>query len=162
MRITDIMQLQALMRSRDWVSVYAILDDARTRAITTEDIVREIHWRATALKGEQRYSEALDLLRKNAGLFNSQSLVRHEMARILVKIGRDQDAIDELKRTPIEEEMEDFYGLAIDAKFFYLYLLAKGGDPSVKDRLSEIPDDYRYIAIGGTFLTKPDIISLLK
>jgi hypothetical protein len=42
--------------------------------------------------------------------------------------------------------MEKFCGLAIDAKFFYFYLLAKSGDQSVKSRLSEIPDDYPDIA----------------
>jgi hypothetical protein len=162
MRANDIRQLQVLMRSKDWVSVYAMLDEARKKSFTQEDKKDETYWRAAALKGEQRYEEALELLYKNANLFNCQSLLHHELARILVKIGHDQDAIDELKRTPIEEEMEDFYGLAIDAKFFYFYLLAKSGDPSVKDRLSEIPDGYRYIAMGGTFLTKPDIISLLK
>ena len=58
--------------------------------------------------------------------------------------------------------MTSFYGLAIDAKFFYLYLLAKRCDPSVKERLSEIPDDYQHITMDREFLTKPDIMALLE
>ncbi len=67
-----------------------------------------------------------------------------------------------MKQAPFEEEMEDFYGLAIDAKFLYFYLLARSGDRSIKDRLSEIPDDYRHITMDGKFLTKPDILALLN
>ncbi|MGP0057850.1 MAG: tetratricopeptide repeat protein [Beijerinckiaceae bacterium] len=161
MRITDTMQLQALMRSGDWDSVYSMLDDARNRAVTQEDIRQLAYWRSVALTREQRYDEALELLRESADLFNSQSLVQHELACILVTQGRDREALDELKKAPVEEEMEKHYGLAIDAKFFYFYLLAKSGDTSVKERLSEIPDDYRHIAMDGTFLTKTDIVSLL-
>ncbi len=88
--------------------------------------------------------------------------MRLNLARILNKLGRDREALDELRSAPIEEEMEEYYGLAIDAKFFYLYLLAKSGDLSVRDRLAEIPDDYRHITMGGKFLTKADIVSFLK
>ncbi len=162
MNIADIMQLQALMRSKDWDAVYAILDDASSRAVTQEDMRREVYWRAAALEHEQRYGEALDLLKKNANLFNCQCLVHLQLACILIKLGHDQEALAELKNAPIEAEMEDYYGLAIDAKFLYLYLLAKSGDPSIKDRLAEIPDDYRHITSGGKFLTKADITSFLK
>lgn len=162
MSMADVTQLQAFMKNGDWTAAYALLDDARNGAVTSEDRRREVYWRATAFELQRRYDEALDLLRKNANLFNSQSLVQLELARILVKLGRDQEALDELGIAPIEEEMEKFYGLAIDAKFFYFYLLAKSGDRSVQDRLSEIPDDYRHIAIGGKFLTKPDIVAELN
>ena len=162
MKTTDITKLQAFMRNGNWGSVYDILDDARKRAISPEDVKREVYWRAMALEGQQRYEEALELLQKNTNLFNCQSLVYHELACILVKLGLNQDALTEIEKAPIEEEMESFYGLAIDAKFFYFYLLAKSGDTSIKERLSEIPDDYHYIAMGGTFLTKADIVSLLK
>jgi thioredoxin-like negative regulator of GroEL len=161
MNTTDITQLQALMRSKDWDAVYAMLDDAGSRAVTQEDMRREVYWRATAFEGEQRYDEALELLQKNADLFDCQCLVHLQLACILIKLGRDQDALDELRKAPIEAEMEDYYGLAIDAKFLYFYLLAKIGDPSVKDRLAEIPDDYRHITSGGKFLTKTDISSFL-
>lgn len=158
----DFYQFRRLADSKDWASVHAMLDEARDRAITDDDIRSEAHWRVVALTREQRYDDALDLLSKNAHLFNSQSLVHHKAACILDKLGRNEEALEELKKAPIEEEMESYYGLAIDAKFFYFYLLAKSGDPSVKERLSEIPDDYRHITMGGTFLTKTDIVSLLN
>jgi thioredoxin-like negative regulator of GroEL len=162
MRMPEIMQLQTLMQGNDWASVYAMLDAARNQAVTREDLGSEVYWRSTALTKEQRYDEAIELLRNNANLFNSQSLVHHELACILIELGCEREALDELKKAPIEEEMEDYYGLAIDAKFFYFYLLAKSGDTSVKARFAEIPDDYRHIAMGGKFLTKADIMAFLK
>lgn len=150
------------MRSRDWEAVYSILDNARNNAATTEDIASEVYWRLNALAGEQRYEEALRLLQNRASLFNCQCLVHKQRAQILMKLGRDQEALAELSKAPIEREMGDYYGLAIDAKFLYLYLLAKGADSSVKDRLCEIPDDYRHITLGGKFLTKADIVSFLR
>lgn len=161
MEIADIMQLRELMRTRDWVSVYAMLDDARSRAVTQEDMRREAYWRVAALQRQQRYDEALKLLRRSAQFFDCQCLVHHEAASLLVKLGRNQEALAELEQAPIEAEMGEYYGLAIDAKFFYLYLLAKSGDPSVKDRLCEIPDDYRHITMDGKFLTKADITAFL-
>lgn len=162
MNIADIMLLQGLMRNKDWDAVYAMLDDARDKAVTTEDIGSEVYWRVNALAGEQRYDEALQLLQKKASLFNCQCLVHKQRAQMLMKLGRDQEALDELRKAPIDAEMEDYYGLAIDTKFFYLYLLAKRGDASVKGRLAEIPDDYRHITMDGKFLTKADIASFLK
>lgn len=162
MNTADITKLQSLMRSKDWASVYAMLDDAHNQAVSPEDIRREAYWRVAALKGEHKYEEALQLLRKSAGLFNSQCLAHLDLAYILIKLGREQEALEELSRAPIEEEMQNYYGLAIDAKFLYFYLLAKNGDQSVKGRLSEIPDDYRHITMDGKFLTRADIASFLK
>lgn len=157
----DFEKFKVLVQHEDWESVYAMLDEARDNAASTDDVRDEIHWRSFALEGQRRYEEAIDLLRKNADVFNSQSSVQHELACLLLKLGRDQEALDELSKAPFEAEMKSFYGLAIDAKFFYLYLLAKTGDQSVRGRLSEIPDDYRHITMDGKFLTKPDIVAAL-
>jgi tetratricopeptide (TPR) repeat protein len=162
MQLEDIKRLQSLMRRQDWTSAYALLDQVRDGAATREDIASEAHWRAAALGREQRFAEAIELLREKARFFGSQCLVNHNIANCLSKLGRDEEAVQELKKAPIEEEMGSFYGLAIDAKFFLFYLLAKNGDASVEERLSEIPDDYRHIAMGGKRLTKADIIALLK
>ncbi len=164
MQITneDITRLQKLMEGEDWPAVYAILDRVQSQATTREDKARETYWRAMALIGQNQYQEAVDLLRKGGKLFNSQCLPYKIIAEVLDKIGDDQGALRELSDAPIDQEMERFYGLAIDAKFFYFYLLAKTGDRSVLNRLSEIPDDYRHIAMGGKFLTKADIVSLLN
>ena len=155
-------QLRILLREENWTAVDALLDNARDQALTNDDLEDAAYWRVVALIRARRYSEALDFLRKHAGWFNCQSWVHHKCARILIELGLEKDALEELRKAPIEAEMEAFYGLAIDAKFTYLFLLARFGDPSVKERFSEIPDDYQQIAIDGTFLTKADIISLLN
>lgn len=150
------------MRKQDWNSAHALLDEVRDNATTKDEMKDEVYWRARALGRAHRYDEALELLRNSASLFNSQCLVHQQRARMLLKLGRDREALDELREAPIEEEMADHYGLAIDAKFFYLYLLAKSGDPSVRVRLSEIPDDYRHITMDGKLLTKADIAAFLR
>lgn len=155
-------RFKALARAGNWASIYAMLDEARDNATSHDDIMDEAYWRAVALTKQQRYEEALEFLHRNTILFNCQSLVQHRIAEILVTLGRLQEALEELRRAPVEEEMDSFYGLAIDAKFFYFYLLAKGGDTSIKNRLNEIPDDYRHITKDGKFLTKPDIVALLN
>jgi tetratricopeptide (TPR) repeat protein len=158
----DIDRLQGLMRKDDWSSVYTMLDAARQQAVTDDEIKREVYWRMVALENQRHYEEAIDFLQSNSRHFNSQCLVHQNLASFLLKLGRNKDALDELSKAPFEEEMEDFYGSAIDAKFLYFYLLAKSGDRSIKDRLSEIPDDYRHITMDGKFLTKPDIVAVLE
>jgi len=158
----DIDRLQGLMRKDDWSSVYTMLDAARQQAVTDDEIKREVYWRMVALENQHRYEEAIAFLQSNSRHFNSQCLVHQNLACFLLKLGRNKDALDELSKAPFEEEMEDFYGLAIDAKFFYFYLLAKSGDKSVSNRLPEIPDDYRHITMDGKFLTKSDIVALLN
>jgi thioredoxin-like negative regulator of GroEL len=164
MQITsgEIAQLQKLMAADDWSAVYALLDRVQSQATTREDKARETYWRSTALIDQGRYLEAIDLLRKDGELFNCQCLPRKIIAEVLDKTGDDQGALQELRAAPIEQDMKDHYGLAIDTKFLYFYLLAKTGDRSVLNRLSEIPDDYRHITMGGKFQTKADIVALLN
>ncbi len=157
----EVRNIQKLVREKAWASVYSLLDSARDHAVTQEDKASEIYWRTMALIKQGRYQEAIDLLRKDGALFNSQCLPLKIIAEILDKIGDDQGALRELSGAPIEQEMEDFYGLAIDTKFLYFYLLAKTGDRSVRNKLSEIPDDYRHITMSGKFLTKEDLVALL-
>ena len=158
----DSKKFEDFARSEEWEALYAMLDDARDNAATADDIGSELHWRIAALKRQERYQDALDLLREKARAYNSQSLAQHQFARVLLKLGRDQEAVDELSKAPFEAEMTSFYGLATDAKFLYLYLLAKQGDPSVRERLNEIPDDYEYVTTDVEFLTKADIVALLE
>jgi hypothetical protein len=88
---------------------------------------------------------------RNGTLFNCQCLPHKIIAEVLDKMGDYKGALRELSAAPIEQEMSGFYGLAIDTKFIYFYLLAKSGDTSIKSRLDEIPDDYRHITMGGNF-----------
>ena len=146
-----------LARREDWEALYAMLDHERDSAVTADDMRSEVHWRTTALEWQKRYQEALDLLRDKAHVFNSKCCLQQGLAEILLKLGRNQEALAELSRAPFETEMASFYGLAMDAKFLYFYLLAKQGDTSVRDRLSEIPDGYRHITADGDFLMKTDV-----
>ena len=156
----DIRKIQKLMREKAWPSVYSLLDAAREHASTKEEKASETYWRSTALIKQGRYQEAIELLHDDGELFHCQCLAHKIIAEVLDKIGDDRGALQELSDAPIEQEMEDFYGIAIDTKFLYFYLLAKTGDRSVLNRLSEIPDDYRHITMGGKFLTKADIAAL--
>jgi tetratricopeptide (TPR) repeat protein len=162
MDMADIEKLQVFLRNKDWAGAHGMLDDARNRAVTRNEKSRAMHWRVATLEREKRYEDALELLRRNADLFNSQCRVHLERALCFEKLGRKEEALAELAAAPIESEMESFYAFAIDAKFLYFYLLAESGDASVAKRLGEIPDDYRHITIDGKFLTKPDIVSLLN
>lgn len=158
----EIRQIQKLMREKAWSSIYSILDDARDRAVTREDKAREAYWRSTAFIKQGQYQKAIELLRDDCGLFYCQCLPHKMIAEILDKTGDDHDALRELSTAPIEQEMEEFYGIAIDTKFLYFYLLAKSGDRSILSRLSELPNDYRHVTMDGKFLTSADIVALLK
>lgn len=157
----NIDRFNELARSEDWDGLTALLDDARKNASTPDDVRREIHWRCVALERQGRYQEALELVRDKAQLFNSQCGVKQRQAALLLKLGRNQEALTTLESAPFEAEMPTFYGLALDAKFSYFYLLAQQGDPSVRARLAEIPDDYRHMTMDIEFLTKADILALL-
>ena len=156
----DFDRYATLSNREDWEAVHALLDDARAKAATADDRSREIYLRVAALKRQHRYGEALDLLRSGGHLYNSQSLAQHDTAHVLLKLGCEQDALNVLSKAPYETEMTSFPLLAMDAKFFHLLLLAKGGDSSVKARLGEIPDDYLHVTMDGDLVRKSDIIAL--
>ena len=158
----DTDRFKYLADRRDWPQLYAMLDDACSKATSRDDVRSEAHWRVAALERQQRYSEALDLLRSNANIYNSQSYVQHQSARLLLRLGHEKEALDALSKAPFDSEMKSFYGLAIDAKFLYVYLLAKHGDRSAEMRLPEIPDDYQYVTKNGEFIAKSDIVAVLK
>ena len=154
-------QYKTLAGQEDWQAVHALLDDARENAVTPHDISDEVFMRVATLKWQERYSEALDLLRERGHLYGSDSLAKHDMARVLVKLSRERDALDVMSGSPYEAEMTSFYGLAMDAKFFHVALLAKVGDPSARDRLTEIPEDYSTVTMDGDLLTKADVVASL-
>lgn len=158
----DADKFKSLADRGDWISLYAMLDDAHDSATSREDVASAVHWRIAALERQRRNSEALQFLKENAGAYSTRSLVQHKIARLLVSLGREQEALEELSNAPFDAEMESFYALAMDAKFFYVYLLARNDAPSIHDRLSEIPDDYQYLNRDGTILTKADIASIAR
>ena len=157
----DFDRYAALSNREDWDAVHTLLDDARAKAVTAADRSSETYLHVAALKRQQRYGEALDLLRSEGHFYNSQSLAQHDTAHVLHKLGREQDALDVLSKAPYETEMTSFPLLAMDAKFFHLFLLAKAGDSSVKARLGEFPDDYLHVTMDGNLVRKSDIIAQL-
>lgn len=152
---------RALMDQEDWTAVHSLLDDARKNAITPDDISEEVYLRVSTLKSQERYGEALDHLQNRGHLYTSQSLAKHDMCRVLVKLSRERDALEIMSGSPYEAEMSSFPILALDAKFFHVALLAKVGDPLAKDRLREIPDDYFTVTMDGDLLSKSDVIASL-
>ncbi|WP_158810108.1 hypothetical protein [Beijerinckia sp. L45] len=157
----DVDRFNELARSEDWDGLTAMLDGARDTALSSDDVKREVHWRGVALERQGRYEDALNLIRDKAQLFNSKCGVQQRQAALLLKLGRDQEALSALETAPFEAEMPTFYGLALDAKFSYFHLLAQQGDPSVRERLAEIPDDYRHMTMDIESMTKADILALL-
>ena len=154
-------QYLALARQEDWPAVHTLLDNGRENAVTSDDLSQETYLRVDALKRQASYGEAIDLLRERGHLYNSQSLAQHDLARVLIKLGREKEALVVMNGGGYEAEMTSFPILAMDAKFFHVTLLAKSGDPSARDRLDEIPDDYLHVTADGDLVTKSDVMSLL-
>ena len=63
--IINVDELEALVRYEDWEAAHAMLDEARDSAATAEDLKRAVYWRSVALETQERYEDALDLLRTN-------------------------------------------------------------------------------------------------
>ena len=67
-----------------------------------------------------------------------------------------------MSKSPYEAEMAAHPMWAMDAKFFHVVMLAKAGNPSARDRLTEIPDGYIQITVDReNLITKEDVIALL-
>lgn len=157
----DTDRFEELVKQQNWTSLYAMLDEARSKAVSREDVRSEVHWRIAALKRQKRYEEALSLLRNNASVYDSQSLVRHRSSQLLVQLGREREALEEISKAPFEAELTSHYGLALDAKFYCFLLKARAGDASIASRLSEFPQNFEYVEPTGRFLTVKDILGEL-
>jgi len=70
---------------------------------------------------------------------------------------RDNEALLEIEKAPIDAEMGKHWALVLDAKFFRLYLLAKNNHPIGADQLNELPGDYVYIMPKGELFSKDDL-----
>lgn len=159
----DFKRYMALSKQKDWAAVHALLDDVRENAATPGEIASEIYFRVSTLEDQGLLSEALDLLQEKRHLYKSEAYATHVMARLLIRLGREQDASDIMSGSPYEAEMALHPMWAMDAKFFHIVMLAKAGDPSVRDRLNEIPDGYIQITIDRDHLiTKEDLIASLR
>ena len=158
----DFHRYQALSKQEDWAAVHALLDEARENAVTPDEISSEVAFRVSTLEKQGHNAEALDLLREKGHLFTSQSHATQATARVLLKLGRERDALSVMSGSPYEEEMISCPIRAMDAKFFHAVLLAKAGDPSARECLEGIPDDYIQVTVDGDdLITKSEVVTLL-
>lgn len=158
----DYQRYKILLQQRDWAAIYQLLDDAREKAVAPDDVSCEVAFRVSTLREQRRYSDALDLLRDRGHLYTSQASATHDMARILLQLGRWRDALDVMSRSPYETEMTSCPIQATDAKFFHAVLLAKAGDASAIDLLRDIPDDYMQVTVNGDdLITKSNVVAWL-
>ena len=74
--------------------------------------------------------------------FNCKTNAIHKRARILHESGNGDAALAEISKAPFDSEIEDYWALVMEAKFFRLYLMARAGMPLPPEQLAEIPDDY--------------------
>jgi hypothetical protein len=152
-------KLVDLIRGEDWKAAHAMLDEEEF-ADPGEATVA--HWRSVVLRDEGRYQEALEYLKDNQDRFNCQSGVAHKRAWIFHLIGNDTSALSEIALAPFDAEIEDFYGLVMEAKFFRLYLMILTGLPISAEQLAEIPDDYISLFPTGERIPKNKLFSLAQ
>jgi len=83
------------------------------------------------------------------------------IAENLRHLGRDMDAIEELKNAPMAEEWERYRPLVVDAKYLLAHLLARNGLEVEQALLDEIPENYIHITDRGQRISKADLMALV-
>jgi len=150
-----------LYRQRDWKALHSALDTASPGRDPDERSQIE-HWRATALSAESRHEEAIDTLRAIGSDCRCQTRVSKKIAENLRRLGRDMEAIEELKNAPLAEEWDNFRALVLDAKYVLAHLLASNGLEVDKAILDDIPDGYIHITDRGQRISKSDLMDLIS
>lgn len=150
-----------LHRQRDWQALHRALDSS-SPGRDAEERCHIVYWRAAALAAEDRCSEAIDFLIANRNDFFCRTLASTRIAENLHRLGRDMDAIEELKKAPMTEEWERFWALVVDAKYVLAHLLASNGLEVDKAILDDIPDGYIHITDRGQRISKADLMGLIS
>ncbi len=88
-------EFSRLYRQRDWKALHGALDAAAP--CDAEERCCVAYWRATALETEDRCLEAIEVLTANRDDFSCKTLVHTDIDENLHRLGRDLEAIDELK-----------------------------------------------------------------
>lgn len=153
-------EFSRLYRQREWKALHGALD-AASHSCDTEERCCVAYWRATALEAEDRCLEAIDVLTANRDDFSCKTMVHADIAENLRRLGRDLEAIDELKRAPMDEEMERYHALVVDAKYLLAHLLATNRLDVEPSLLDEIPDNYVHITSRGKRITKTDLLAMI-
>ncbi len=150
-----------LFRQRDWKALHGVLDNASPGRDPDER--RQIgFWRASALSAEGRHQEAIGTLRAIQSDCRCRATVSKHIAENLRRLGRDMEAIEELKNAPLAEEWDSFRALALDAKYVLAHLLASNGLEVDKAILDDIPDKYIHITDRGQRITKSDLMDMIS
>ncbi len=153
----NINKLFDLMRDKDWAAAHGVLDAIELTAPDTHGVA---HWRSVVLRNEGRRQEALRYLMDNLHRFNCKTNAFHKRAWIFHELGNDGAALDEIEKAPLDSEIDDYWALVMEAKFFRLYLMAKANLPMTSAQLAEIPDDYVSLMPTGERISKAQLISL--
>jgi len=144
-----------LFRKNDMQGFHDRLDSLP--ADIADEKVRVSLWRVSALMTEGRYQEALDFLQESDEHFPCKTLVYHQRAKIYQRIGQGQGSAGHMETAPFASELDRYWPLVMDAKFYRLYLMAEQKrriDPALLD---EIPDDFMYIMLEGNRISKADL-----
>ena len=79
-----------------------------------------------------------------------------------MKSGNGDAALAEISKAPFISEIEDYWALVMEAKFFRLYLIARAGMPLPPEQLAEIPDDYISLFPTGERISKEQLTESAK
>jgi hypothetical protein len=150
-----------LHRQRDWVALHDALD-AASPGCDAEERCCITHWRAAARAAVDRCLEAVDFLIANRSDFFCGTLASTRIAENLHRLGRDMDAIEELKKAPMANECQRYWALVTDAKYVLVHLLASNGLEVDKAILDAIPDGYIHITDRGQRISKSDLMGLIS
>jgi tetratricopeptide (TPR) repeat protein len=150
-------KLLELIRRKDWTTAHAMLDE-NDLADPGEQTVA--HWRTVVLREEGRYEDALQYLADNLHRFNCKTSAFHKRAWILRVLGNDAAALKEIEKAPFDAEIDDYWALVMEAKFFRLHLMATSRLPIPPEQWTEIPDDYISLLPTGERVSKQQIVQL--
>jgi len=152
-------KLYDFIRCKDWSAAHAMLDEIELADPNTHGIA---HWRSVVLRDEGRYEDALDYLAENLHRFNCKTSVSHKRASIFYEMGNNAAALKELAKAPFDSEIDDYWTLVMDAKFFYLYVMVEAGLPISSEQWAEIPDDYISLMPTGARVSKEQLTETAK
>jgi hypothetical protein len=130
--------------------------------LTDPDTHGIAHWRSVVLRNEGRHQEALQYLTDNLHRFNCKTNAFHKRAWIFHELGNNAAALDEIEKAPFDSEIDEYWALVMEAKFFRLHLMAESGLPIPPEQWAKIPDDYISLLPTGERVSKEQIIQLSK
>jgi hypothetical protein len=149
-----------LLKQHNWEACHTLLDGAAPNDDDERSSVT--YWRAVVLQSEGLDKQALALLQAKRDEFACKCLPDYKIANILNRLGRPQEAIATLSKTPIFAEAEQFPGLAREAAYLYCTLLAENGGKIPPDVLSFIPDEFQTLDDKNRIMDKGDLLKLIQ